>query len=155
MNATIQASHVSDPLSFDASLDVEEVEGRMLVLPQVDVPLTHRFAPGVYMREVVMPAGSFVIRTKHFNVVTKGRALVRMDDKVEEIIAPCVFVSEAGVRKILLIVEEMTWATVHPTTETDQAKLDELLIEKSETFLDHEAALAAIEQLKLAAGEPN
>ena len=140
-------------------VDVGELEKRMLVLPQVDVPLTHRFAPGIYMREVVMPAGSFIIghkhKTEHFNVVTKGRALVRMDDSVEEIVAPCVFVSGAGVRKILLIVEEMTWATVHPTTETDQAKLDELLIEKSETFLDHEAALAAIEQLKLAARETN
>lgn len=138
-------------------VDVEELEKRMLVLPQLDVPVTHRFAPGVYMREVVMPADSFIIghqhKTEHFNVVTKGRALVRMGDKIEEIVAPCVFVSGAGVRKILLILEEMTWATIHPTTETDQEKLDDALIVKSDAFLDYQAVLADIEQLKLAASE--
>ena len=140
-------------------LNVDQLERCHLELPQVDVPVTHRFAPGVYMREVVMPKGSFVIghkhKTEHFNVVTKGRALVRMDNKVQEIVAPCVFVSGAGVRKILLIVEEMTWATIHPTTETDQDKLDDLLIEKSIAFKEHQAALAEIEQLKLAASETN
>ena len=122
----------------------EEVEARLLSLPQIVAPVTHhQDAPGVYMREILMPAGSVIIghahTTKHYNIVLTGRALVSCDDgkTSAEIVAPCVFVSEAGVRKRLYIVEEMRWLTVHPTKLTDLTKLEKKLIEKSPTHKKH------------------
>jgi hypothetical protein len=38
-------------------------------------------------------------------------------------------VSKAGVQKVLYILTDMTWQTVHVTDETDLEKLEELLIE--------------------------
>ena len=118
---------------------IERAEAELLKLPQLDCPLTHKFAPGVYMREILMPAGSFIIghehKTEHFNVVLSGRARVMMDGVVEEIVGPCTFVSKPGVRKVLYILEDMRWATVHPTRETDLDKLDRKLIRKSEAWL--------------------
>lgn len=123
--------------------DVDAMEARMLQHPQIDVPVTHRFAPGVYLREVLMPAGSFIIgqrhKTKHFNIVSEGRVSVMLDGVVSQIVAPCTFVSEAGVRKVLFCHEDTRWATVHATDETDIAKLELALVEKTEAFLEYEA----------------
>ena len=127
---------------------IEAVEEQLLQLEQVDCALVHRFAPSVYMREVTMPAGSFIIghehKTEHFNVVLTGKARVMMDGVIEDIIAPCVFVSKPAVRKVLYIVEEMKWATVHPTEETDLEILDSNLIRKSNSFIKH-SEIKAIE----------
>lgn len=129
---------------------LERVEAEMLKGPQIDVPLRHTFAPGVYMREVLMKAGAIVIghehKTEHLNIVQTGRATVMLNGEVEEIIAPFTFVSKPGVRKVLFIHEDMLWATIHPTEETDLTKLEEALIVKSESFKQH---LADIEALTL------
>jgi hypothetical protein len=130
---------------------VERIEAELLRLPQVEVPLQHRFAPGIYLREVVMPAGTIVIghqhKTEHFNIVLSGRALVSMNGVTREIVAPCILKSEVGVRKILYIREEMRWATIHPTDETDVAKLEDSLIVKSSAWLDYSKEVEKIQLL--------
>lgn len=130
---------------------LETIEAKMLTLPQVDVPLRHSFAPGVYMRQVLMPAGSLILghchKTEHFNIVLTGKALVLIDGQTYAIEAPYAFKSGVNVRKLLYIVEDMVWATIHPTDETDLGKLEELLIDKSQTYLEHEK-LKGLEQFQ-------
>ena len=120
---------------------IEQLESALLPLPQVDMPLTHRFTPGVYLREIFMPAGTLVgghkHKTEHFNIVLCGSASVMIDGVVQRITGPCVFASLPGVRKVLYIHDDMRWATVHVTAETDVEKLEELLIEKSGSFLEY------------------
>jgi len=132
-----------DPLRAVDNVAIESVEAQLLALPQVELPLNHQFAPGVYLREIFMPAGTFVIghehTTEHFNIVTAGRALVMIAGEPFEITAPATFVSKAGVRKVLYILEDMRWMTVHPSHETDIEKLEGELIVKSPSFtLYHE-----------------
>lgn len=119
--------------------ELTAIEAACLRLPQVDCPLEHRFAPGVYLRKILMPKGTFVIghqhRTEHFNIVLRGRASVIMNGQVHEVVAPCILKSEAGVRKALYIWEDMEWATIHPTDETDVLKLEEALVVKSDAFM--------------------
>lgn len=133
------------------SADIERREAELLKLPQVEVPLTHRFAPGVYMREVIMPTGALIIghehKTEHLNIISRGRALVMMDGDVSEVVGPCTLLSKPGVRKVLYIREEMQWATIHPTDETDLDKLAALLIVKSESYLQHLADADKLRQL--------
>lgn len=128
------------PNAWDERL--ERAEGQLLELPQVECPVTNHFAPHVYLREIFMPAGAIIIghkhRTRHFNVVLSGRATVMMDGVIHDIVAPCIFVSEPGVRKVLHIVEDMRWATVHPSEETDLTRLEAQLIVKSNAWLDHQ-----------------
>ena len=103
---------------------------------QVECPLLHDFAPGVYNRTMFMPKGTFVIgkthKTKHFNVVLTGVAKVMIDGEIEEIRAPHMFVSEAGVKKVLYILEDMTWMTIHPTEKTDLDELEKELVYSQE-----------------------
>ena len=123
--------------------EIESLEGEMLKQEQVAVPLTHMFAPGVYAREVVMPADTFIIghehKTEHFNIIMTGKATVMMNGKVHEVQAPAILKSEAGVRKILYIRETMRWVTIHPTNETNIPKLEDMLVVKSDTFRHNEA----------------
>jgi hypothetical protein len=113
---------------------VEIVVQELKKLPQVECPLKHNFAPGVYLREIFMPAGSIVIgrihRTEHFNVIVSGLCSIVHDDGSHEYLrGPMTFVSKAGVQKILYIHEDTIWQTIHPTDETDLERLDEMLIE--------------------------
>ena len=132
--------------------EIERLEGELLKREQLEIPVTHTFAPGVYMREVRMPAGAFVIghchNTEHLNVVMTGRASVLMEGKVHQIVGPCVIKSAVNVRKVLYIHEDMIWATVHPTQETDLVRLEAELIVKSDAFLEHQEAQKQLEELK-------
>lgn len=95
-------------------------------------PLRHIFAPGVYLREITMPAGWAFLGerhlTRHANIVSQGRVSFRAGGAVQTVEAPYTFVSEPGVQKMLYIHEKTVWTTVHPTTETDIDRLEALLI---------------------------
>ena len=100
-----------------------------------------------------MKRGLFVIghehRTKHFNMVTEGRARVMVEGIVSEISAPNVFVSNGGVRKVLFILEDMRWITIHPTTETDLEILEDELIVKSDSYNKYEREVADVKRMRL------
>lgn len=118
---------------------VEEFETSLFSAKQPDCPLSHFFGPGVYIRQITMHADDLIVghehKTEHFNIVLKGKANVMMGNEIVEVIeAPCIFISKPGVRKVLYILEEMIWATVHVTEETSMDKLEEELIVKSESW---------------------
>lgn len=133
--------------------EIECLEARLLKLPQVHYKLRTFHAPGIYLREIFMPRGALIVGhehlTEHFNIVAQGAALVVIGGRVERMVAPYAVTSAAGVRKVLLILEDMVWYTVHanPTNEKDEAELESLLIVKSPTFLSHHEQLEAEQTL--------
>lgn len=110
----------------------------MLALPQVECPLSQFFAPNIYIREIFMPAGTMVIgqihKTEHFNIILEGRVRVIIDGEVHELKAPCTFVSKAGVSKVLNVLEDCRWQTIHanPDNITDIDTLESILVHKPE-----------------------
>lgn len=126
---------------------VEKLEAISLNFPQADAPVTHYFLPGLYMREVYLPAGTFAIGHAHkercFDIILQGRGTIVMNGVLKEVQAPSVGISEPFSRKIGCIKEPMRWITVHATEETDLGKLEAELIVKSDSFLRHEAAIDA------------
>ena len=140
----------TEPCALNPLSKIEHAEAAMLRMPQIETKLTHRFAPGVYMREIFMPAQSIVIghehKTSHFNVILSGKAVVMMDGHCHQLKAGDVVVSESGVRKVLYVEEDMRWATIHPTTETDVERLEEQLIIKSGSWLDYAHEVAQMQQ---------
>ena len=105
--------------------------------PQTECPLKHHFAPGVYIREIFMPAGSIVIgkihKTEHFNIIQRGCvSLIGADGEREVLRGPITFVSKAGVQKVLYIHEDTVWSTVHITDERDLETLEAQLIEPAD-----------------------
>ena len=119
----------------ETGLTVREFRQKILTIqeklseePQVELPVLHDFAPGLYLRRILMPKDTLVMgkahKTEHLNIVMSGSASVMIDGEVQFIKAPHVFKSGVGIKKILYIHEEMIWATTHPTEETDLEKLE-------------------------------
>lgn len=102
---------------------IKALHDMMKEMPQVDCEVIHRFSPGLYLREVIMPAGSVVggkiHATEHFNIILSGECVVHTTEGVEKHIAPAVFVSKAGVQKTVVNITETRWLTTHVTDKTD------------------------------------
>jgi len=120
---------------------VQVLEAGFLQQEQVDCPVVHRFGPGIYIREVTIPAGTFSIghyqKTTHLNVMLKGRVLMCNEDGTQtELVAPQTFVCGPG-RKIGHILEDMTWQNIYATDETNVEVLETMFLEKSDTWKEN------------------
>jgi hypothetical protein len=115
--------------------DVQALETELLKHPQADCPVVHRFAPGLYIRELTIPADTYVIghkqTTHHLNIMLAGHIILTNEDGTRtELVAPQVFVGPPG-RKIAYAVETVVWQNIYPTTETDVATLEATYLDKS------------------------
>jgi len=102
-------------------------------LPQRDTTVNHHFGPGMYIREIVAPAETFMIgfyqKTDHMNIFVKGRVLMLKDGEVIDLKAPQLFTAPPG-QKCGYIVEEMVWLNIYITDETNVGKLEEMFLDK-------------------------
>lgn len=97
-------------------------------------PVTHHFAPGAYGREIRMPAGLIVVgkihKHAHVNVISQGYCVVFTEHEgMQELRAPCTFVSSPGTKRAVLVLEDTVWTTVHVTDKTDLAEIEREVIE--------------------------
>ena len=133
-------------------MNLQESSSKLLtILPEVEklCPVEHRFSDKVYIREIFMPQGLFIVgkthRTKHFNIVLTGSCDVMINGEIKHIQAPCTFESLAGSQKTLYIHEDCRWMTVH-VNEDNERNVEVL----EERFIDADDAqpYQIIEKLK-------
>jgi quercetin dioxygenase-like cupin family protein len=109
-----------------------ELQDCFKAMDQVEIPLIHNFAPGVYMRRILMPAETFLIgkthKTEHLNIVFSGLAAMMINGNVRIIRGGDVFISKPGSKKVFHVLNEMVFGTIHATNETDIDKLEELCV---------------------------
>lgn len=122
----------------DLSKAIGKLEKHMLTREQVSCPVTHQFSPGLYIRKVEIPAGTFAVghhqNFEHMNLFLKGSVTILKDDgTTERITAPMMFTGKPG-RKIGFIHDDMVWLNIYPTNETDVEKLEATFLTKSEAF---------------------
>lgn len=112
--------------------DVYRLEGELNKLPQVDCPVRHWFAPGIYAREMTIPAGvvltGAVHRHEHLCTVSKGRIAVSTDEGMKELCAGATIVSAPGAKRVGYAIEETIWTTYHPNP-TNERDLDKVMAE--------------------------
>jgi len=125
----------------NSHIQIKEVEKELLALDQVDCPVLHHFGPGIYMREVILLAGSLVIghhqKQDHLNIMLSGKVAIIEDDAVKVLTAPMIFTGKPG-RKIGYIIETCEWLNVYSTDETNVDKLESMFLDKSEAWTNHE-----------------
>jgi hypothetical protein len=124
------------------SQKVETLLSHTLTLPQVDSQTKHYFGPGIYIREVTMPAGTVVIgkphRKEHMCVMLQGRMVVVLGDGTkQELVAPLTFVGSAG-RKVAYILETTVFQNILATDETDIEVLENMLVDNTQPMLEGE-----------------
>lgn len=80
-------------------------------------PLEHNFLPGFYVRTIFMPSGSKLTsqihRTMHPYHISKGKLLVRNKGKWDYIEAKYDGWTEPGTRRIIRIIEDTVWTSLH------------------------------------------
>jgi len=129
----------------------------MLAMPQVECPVTNHFGPGIYIREVAIPADTVVIGHSHkgpcLNVLVKGSMRIIDPGGIPRVIeAPLIFTTGPG-RKVAHVLTDAVFQNIFATEETDLDALESLLIEKSETWQAHQATVTQIDLLAIAADE--
>lgn len=90
----------------------------------------HYFAPGMYGRTLLVPAGMAIVgkthRHAHLLMLLKGRATVASEFGFEELEAPYVGVSQPGVKRVVVAHEDALFCTVHhnPTDTQDLLEIE-------------------------------
>lgn len=99
-----------------------------------DALLTHFFAPGVYVRQMLIPKGVVVTgkihKTQHVSIISRGRVSVATERGLEILEGPYTFINEPGDKRAVYAHEDTIWTTIHPTDETDLAKIEDEVIAK-------------------------
>lgn len=102
-----------------------ELEAMLLQMPpatpgtfgRIEMPVTHHFAPGVYMRELFIPKGTLLTgkihRTEHLNILAQGEIVVITEDGPKRLKASTVIKSQPGIKRVGYALEDSVWITVH------------------------------------------
>lgn len=137
---------------FKKQLSLVDLEKELLKLPQIDAPVTHNFADGIYVRELFIPKDSLIIGKRHryetCNILLQGDLSIYMgpDIPVKRIKAPCIFNSKPGTKKMAYIHEDTIFVNVHPTKETDLEKIEDEFIISEEEFITLEGGQKCLGQ---------
>lgn len=128
-----------------------EVEAIMKQTPgQLEIPVSHIFSGGVYIRQIDIPAGAVVMGKRHrretCNILLKGTLAVYVEEGKPpmNITGPAIFTSPPYAKKFALCREDAVFLNVIPTDETDPEKIEELTIIPEDEYL----ALQAKEETK-------
>ena len=153
---TKESQELSNPVDRNKILRFEE---ELANIPEAffgdsdNCPLTHKFAPGVYVREIFIPKGTCVVgkihKHDHPNFLMSGEVLVVTEHEGREHLkAPLSVISKAGTKRVVYALEDTIWITVHVTHETDLDKIEEHVIAKDFEEYDRFKQIEA-EQRKL------
>jgi len=142
-------NELKEKTSKDELLD--DLEVALAHLPRVDLPVTHRFTDGMYIREIQIPAGtmltSMVHKTQHPFVISQGSVKVTSDNEGSVIYeAPFTGITEPNTRRALHALTDVIWTTFHVTNETDVAKKGEEILEPKDMSRISEAAGEEVEE---------
>ena len=87
-------------------------------------PLTHSFSEGVYVREMFIPAGGFIIgkiqKFSHTVFLPKGKIIIATENGTECYTAPCYINAIEGIKRAGYALEDTTWVNVHPNHDNTQ-----------------------------------
>jgi hypothetical protein len=131
--------------------ELMRLEAAMKEMPQLEIPVRHWFAPGMYAREVTIPAGACVTgkihKYPHLNIISAGDISVLTEEGVKRIQAPFTLLSPAGVKRVGFAHTDTVWTTIHASIETDLAKLEEHFIAPSlEAYLEFQQQQLAFKE---------
>lgn len=98
-------------------------------LPVEFFPVRHHFAPYTYGREMLLAAGTVVVgkihKHAHVNVISLGSVQVFTEGQgLLELSAPCTFVSTPGTKRVVHVLEDTVWTTVHTISIENPTEAD-------------------------------
>lgn len=111
------------------------IERRVQQMDQVDCPVRHYFIPGMYAREIRIPAGTVLTGAVHKHesivVLSAGRLVLATENGPLEVAAPFTMICHPGAKNLATALEDSVWTNFFVTDETDLDKLVEELTEST------------------------
>ena len=118
---------------------VENLEEALKNIPQVECPVKHYFASGIYAREITIKKGTVLTgaihKTENLAILSCGRLQLVTESGTIEISAPHILTVKPGTKNAAYALEDSVWTNFFPTEETDVDKLVELLTESKASEL--------------------
>lgn len=109
-----------------------QLQEAMLQFEQVDIPIRHHFAEGLYAREMTMPEGAVVVgkihKCEHLCIISQGDVSIVSEEFTGRVQAPFTYTSKPGAKRAITAHTETVWTTVHMTHETDIETLERELV---------------------------
>lgn len=128
-------------LAIPSREQIVRLQDAMLPIQCEQPEPVHRFAPGMYMRELTIPAGMLVVgkihKHAHFVMVLKGRSIVISEFGKDIVEAGYVAISQPGVKRVVLALEDTVFATVHlnPSDTQDIGTIESEHIQPESEYL--------------------
>lgn len=130
-------------------------EEAILTLPQIEIEPVHRFADGMYAREVTVPKDTLLTGEVHngtyFTIVSKGdiTVIATGSQKQQRIKAPYTFIAQPGVKRVAYAHEETVWTTIHATEIKDIKQVEEAIFDRSYKISDAVRAALKLMPIKM------
>ena len=118
----------------DADAAIDLLQQKMMAHPAAICPVVHTFTPGLYSRQITMPAGSLITskihKTEHPFVISQGSVSVWLEGLGWNLLtAPHFGVTLPGTRRVLVVHEDTVWTTFHPTNLKTVEEIENEIIE--------------------------
>jgi len=137
--------------SPEAREKIERLLSVMLKTEQVDVPLVHHFAQGVYARQALIRKGTVIVghikKWSHINIIMAGDISIFTEEGEKRIVAPSVMVAAAGTKRVGYAHEDTIWISIVGTDDTTIEEVEDHFLAKSyEDYLAYRGALLTKEE---------
>jgi hypothetical protein len=137
-----------EPAQASTREDIERLQVAVSQMPQQEVPTTHTFADGIYVRQMRVKAGCVIVgkvhRQLHAFILQKGEMVLTGDGQdSRRVKAPAMMVSQPGVKRAAVALTDCVVTNVHIADLTDIAA-----IEREQTEPDPTALFDAYNHLK-------
>lgn len=120
---------------------IDEAEAELLKFPPIQCPLVHSFTPGLYVRQIFIPAGTMLTSRVHKQThpffIMRGRISVVSGTEKTTYEAPYIGITTAGTRRVLYAHKDTVWVTAHanPDEYEDPDEMVEALTDDAENPL--------------------
>ncbi len=123
------------PVKLEPAIIARALSG----LPQTECPVIHRFADGLYIREMSIPADTFIVGCDHIsggiNICLKGSGVLFVDGAAKHVEAPAIINAGPG-SKMMHTLTDVVWWNIFPNedNEHDIQTLEGRIVRKDDSF---------------------
>jgi len=144
-----QVAEIIDSVSGDIATNdvrekIEALEEEWLKLPQVEIPVKEFYIGGMYAREIIIPADTFltgrIYLEDHYDIMVSGDIVVTSDDGAKILSGFNFFESFRGKKRAGYAITDTRWITICKADLVDGDMLDQISVLKFIELEDHHAA---------------
>lgn len=118
-----------------ARAKIDALQAAMDLCEQVEIPLQHFFAKGLYARQGIIKKGTVLIgaikKISHLNIITSGDISIFTEEGTKRITGPMTLVSAPGTKRVGYAHEDTVWTTIIATDETEIDRIEETVLAKT------------------------